>query len=61
MVKTLSWYEKQNHFEKKLLWVNEYFSFWKDNGKCYKASIVETTDKRRSYFVSEPNFHITKE
>ena len=34
---------------------------WKNHGKCEKTNIkLVTTERRRNYFVSEPNYHTSK-
>ena len=43
---------------------NKFCSFWKNHGKCeiekHRGIKLVTTERRKHYFVQEPNYHTTK-
>ena len=56
----------KNNFEKEFFKLTNNFwknNFWENYGKCEKKRRIiklVTTERRRDYLVSEPNYHTTK-
>ena len=62
MAKTIYWYEQISKKKKKKLKLmnNAFFGKAMENARKYRDNKLVATERKRSYLVSEPNYHTAK-